>query len=68
MHVVLTWAAGSEISSRDAHVGGQRLERADLSTEQIEIARKEFPQVEQMALTEELQTAPPAAYEPGIEH
>jgi 2-polyprenyl-3-methyl-5-hydroxy-6-metoxy-1,4-benzoquinol methylase len=44
-------------------LGFQRLEGVDLSAEQVEIARKEFPQVEQMSLTEKLQSAPLAAYD-----
>jgi len=44
-------------------LGFQRLEGVDLSAEQVTIASKEFPQVEQMSLTEKLQSAPPAHYD-----
>jgi 2-polyprenyl-3-methyl-5-hydroxy-6-metoxy-1,4-benzoquinol methylase len=44
-------------------LGFQRLEGVDLSAEQVTIASKEFPQVEQMSLTEKLQSAPPASYD-----
>jgi len=44
-------------------LGFQQVEGVDLSAEQIEIARKEFPQVEHMSLTEKLQSAPLAAYD-----
>lgn len=43
-------------------LGFQRLEGVDLSAEQVEIARKEFPQVEQMGVMEKLQMATPATY------
>jgi SAM-dependent methyltransferase len=43
-------------------LGFQQLEGVDLSAEQVEIARREFPQVQVMGLMEKLQTAPPASY------
>ena len=44
-------------------LGFHRLQGVDLSAEQIAIARKEFPQVEQMALTDKLQRAAAESYD-----
>ena len=44
-------------------MGFRRMEGVDLSAEQVAIARKEFPQVEQISLMEKLQIAPPASYD-----
>src|ERR1035437_6678424 len=44
-------------------LGFHHLEGVDLSGEQVEISRKEFPQVQEMPLAEKLQSAPPASYD-----